>query len=260
MGTAVMIAVAALVIVVISKKPVTNTEQLTPALVLPFVGTTTDAVVGALILNYSDFVNARLAIPIIIVSYMLVGIGLLVGLMIYSAYFIRLTNTGLPPPAMSPSLVLLVGPCGQSSAALQLLGKAAMTFFGRYDKGTFLASSTGAILAAMGDMLGLMLTGMGLLFAAFAVYVILEAAVKRQCKYSLLWWSTIFPMATINTAFIAFSESMDSPTFRVLATALLLILLVDYFVNWYVITRDTQVIRLTWVGRLPLETFYKANF
>jgi tellurite resistance protein TehA-like permease len=233
-----MVAVAILVIVVISKKPVTNTEQLSPALVLPFVGTTTDAVVGGLILNYSDDVNSRLAIPVIIVSYMLVGIGFFVALMIYSAYFIRLTNTGLPPAALSPSLVLLVGPCGQSSAALQLLGQAAMTHFGRYGRGTFLTDTGGSVLAAAGDLLGLMLTGMGLLFAAFATYVILEAAVKRQCKYSLLWWSTIFPMATINTAFISFAESMDSPTFRVLATGLLLLLVIDYLINWAFTIRD----------------------
>ena len=34
------------------------------------------------------------------------------------------------------------------------------------------------------------------------------------------------------TAFLSLSIAMDSPTFRVLTTALLLILLVDYFINW----------------------------
>ena len=33
-------------------------------------------------------------------------------------------------------------------------------------------------------------------------------------------------------SFLQLSISMDSPTFRVLTTALLLILLIDYFVNW----------------------------
>lgn len=33
-------------------------------------------------------------------------------------------------------------------------------------------------------------------------------------------------------SFLQLSISMDSPTFRVLNTAFLLILLVDYFVNW----------------------------
>lgn len=40
------------------------------------------------------------------------------------------------------------------------------------------------------------------------------------------------PAATITVAFLELSVSMDSPAFRVLTTALLLILLVDYFINW----------------------------
>lgn len=36
----------------------------------------------------------------------------------------------------------------------------------------------------------------------------------------------------MTTAFLELSISMDSPTFRVLTAALLLLLLVDYFINW----------------------------
>ena len=36
----------------------------------------------------------------------------------------------------------------------------------------------------------------------------------------------------MTTAFLELSISMDSPTFRVLTTAFLLLLLVNYFVNW----------------------------
>ena len=35
------------------------------------------------------------------------------------------------------------------------------------------------------------------------------------------------------TAFLQLSVSMDSPTFRVLTTGFLLLLLVDYFINWF---------------------------
>lgn len=45
------------------------------------------------------------------------------------------------------------------------------------------------------------------------------------------------------SAFLELSISIDSPTFKVLTTALLLLLLVDYFVNWgftlyYIFTSD----------------------
>ena len=40
------------------------------------------------------------------------------------------------------------------------------------------------------------------------------------------------PAATMTTAFLETSISMDSLTFRVLTAAFLLLLLVGYFINW----------------------------
>ncbi|TKA77025.1 hypothetical protein B0A55_01959 [Friedmanniomyces simplex] len=237
-GTFLTIVIAVAVIVIISKYDMVNIEGITPALVIPFVATATDAVAGGLIVTYSHYVNARLAVPVIIVSYMLTGIGFFAALMVYAVYLARLLNAGLPPAAQSPSLILLVGPLGQSSAALQGLGSAASSFFKTYDKGTFLMQSAGSVCSAVGVLLGLMLAGMAVFFMAFGAYVILEGAIKRQHKYSLMWWSTIFPIATVNTAFIEFSITMDSPAFRGLSAAFLIFLLIDYFINWAFTLRD----------------------
>lgn len=40
------------------------------------------------------------------------------------------------------------------------------------------------------------------------------------------------PAATMALSFLELSISIDSPTFRVLTTAFLLLLVVDYFINW----------------------------
>ncbi|KAK5130621.1 hypothetical protein LTR08_001880 [Meristemomyces frigidus] len=243
-GTAVMVTVAVLVIVIVGKTNIINSDTLTPAMVLPFVGTATNAVVGALIVSQSSHVNARLAIPVIITSYILAGSGFFAATMIYAAYFVKLMNTGLPSPEKTPGLMLLIGPSGQSAAAAQLLGNASQKFFGAYDRGTFFQATAGNTLATVGVLLGLMFVGLGLLFAAFAIYVIVETAFKRQHKYSLIWWSTIFPLATINTAWIEFAKDLDSSTFRVLATIFLLLLLVDYFINWAFTLRDIYMGKL----------------
>lgn len=95
-------------------------------------------------------------------------------------------NTGLPPPPLTPSLIMLVGPAGQTAAAVQVLGSAAQTHFGNYGKGTFLQSQAGELLATVGVLLALLFIGIGLLFAIFGVYVILETAYKRQHKYTLI--------------------------------------------------------------------------
>lgn len=134
--------------------------------------------------------------------------------------------------------MMLVGPCGQSAAAVQLLGSAARQHFGGYARGTFLQSSAGEIVATCGILLGLLFVGMSIFFMTFAIYVILDAAFRRQHKYSLIWWSTIFPCATVNTAFISLATELDSSTFRVLSTILFLVLLIDYFINWGFTIRD----------------------
>ncbi|KAK0272868.1 hypothetical protein LTR91_001243 [Friedmanniomyces endolithicus] len=226
------------VFAIISKHDLANADSITPALVIPFVATATDALVGALIVSYSHGVTARLAVPVIIVSYMLVGIGLFAAEMVYAVYLVRLLSGGMPPATQSPSLILLVGPLGQSSAALQGLGSAASSYFGSYGKGTFLTASTGSICSTVGVVLGLQFAGMGVFFLAFGAYAVLEGAIKWQHKYSLLWWSTIFPIATLTTAFIEFSIAMDSPAFRVLSAIFLIFLLLVYFVNWAFTLRD----------------------
>lgn len=237
-GTTAMVISAVALIIIVSKHNIADTEKLTPALILPFVGTTTDALVGGIICQFSHGVNERMAVPVIIVSYMLTGIGFFAAMMIYAAYLVRLTNAGMPKSFLTPSLVLLVGPCGQSSAALQALGAAAVTHFGKYNKGTFITAGAASILAAVGTWLGLMLTGFGLLFLLFCAYTLLEVAMKREHKYTMLWWSVIFPTGTVNTAFILFATEMDSPAFRVLATVFLIMLIVAYLGNWTFTLRD----------------------
>ncbi|KAI6910616.1 hypothetical protein KC318_g3124 [Hortaea werneckii] len=163
-----MLTISCVVIVVFSKTDIVNaTTTLNPAIIIPFVGTTTDALVGGVICQYSGGVNARLAIPIIVSSYMICGLGFFVAILIWAAYFVKLMNSGLPPPHLTPSLIMLVGPAGQTAAALQVLGTAAKTYFGAYDKGTFLQTQAGEMLATLGVMLGLFVIGIGLLFAIF---------------------------------------------------------------------------------------------
>jgi len=244
LGTAVMITIAVMVFVVAAKTDVIDLAHLSPSIILPFVGTATDAVIGALVVAYSYDVSARLAIPVIIVSYLLVGVGFWVAMMIYAAYFAKVITHGLPPAAQTPSLILLVGPCGQSAAALLFLGHAAMTHFGSYDRGTVLQMTPGMTFATVGVMISLTFLGLGVFLILFGLYIIIETAFKREHQYSLLWWSTIFPLATFNTAFIALAKDLDSPTFRVLSTIFLLALLVNYFINWAFTIRDIYLGRL----------------
>ena len=176
-----------------------------------------------------------------------------------------------------------IGPFGQTSAALQTLASAALTKmdFAGYQKGTLLQASAASGVSSASIVFALLLLGHDIFWLICCLFGILEGVYMRQLSYNLTWWATIFPVgktlllspyrffsssctglvywagvlgwciglttfasaATMTTAFLELSISMDSPTFRVLTAALLLLLLVDYFVNWgftlyYIITND----------------------
>lgn len=46
------------------------------------------------------------------------------------------------------------------------------------------------------------------------------------------WWAVVFPIVTLDTALLQLGTSMDSPAFRVLATALFIFLFIAYLINW----------------------------
>lgn len=46
------------------------------------------------------------------------------------------------------------------------------------------------------------------------------------------WWAIVFPLITLDTALVQLASAMDSPAFRVLATALFVLILIFYILNW----------------------------
>jgi len=205
-----------------------------PSVFLPVIGLLTAASTGGIIVNYGYDVSARLAMPVIIFSYFLVGYGVFFGLMLYSIFTHRLMAAGWPAPAKLPGLFILVGPMGQAAAALQLLGTAANTKqdFAHYNKGTFLTASAASGLDSASILIALLIMGFDYFWALVALFAVVEGAFKKQLTYSMMWWSTIFPLATLVTAWEVLATEMNSPTFKVLATALVIIIVISYFMNW----------------------------
>ncbi|KAL2040517.1 hypothetical protein N7G274_006496 [Stereocaulon virgatum] len=233
-GMAFMLTTCMTIFITLFRTDVTDDRGMSAALTLPIVGVATAAVAGALICNFSYDISPRLAVPVIIVGYFLVGWAVWLAIVLYGVYFQRLLAVGWPEPAKRPHMMMLVGPFGQSAAAIQLLGSAAKTKmdFAGYNKGTFLTAAAAPSANVASVVFALLLLGSDLFWITVALIGILEGAYERKMSYSLVWWTTIFPVSTMTTAFISLSIAMDSPTFRVLSTALLLILLVDFFINW----------------------------
>lgn len=72
-ATAIMVTCAMVVYIALIKMKLTAELKLTSAIFIPAVGTTTNALIGAIVCTYSSDLSARLAVPIIIVGWMLLG-------------------------------------------------------------------------------------------------------------------------------------------------------------------------------------------
>ncbi|KAH0332667.1 C4-dicarboxylate transporter/malic acid transport protein, partial [Aureobasidium melanogenum] len=186
-------------ILVLAKRKVTDDRSLSPAIFLPTISVMTSGTTGGLLVNYSYKISARLALPVIIVSYMCIGYALFLSILLYAIYLHRLIAVGPPQPTKIPSLVITVGPLGQFATAIQLLGTAAYTRadFADYDRGAFLKASAASAVASSGVLVALLILGFALFWIATAWYILIEALLMRKLSFSLTWWSMIFPMGSL---------------------------------------------------------------
>lgn len=221
-------------------------RRLPASILIPAVGVSTAATTGGLIAGYSFDISARLAVPIIIVSFMMVGIGIIMSIFLYTYLLHAMFVDGWPAPEQIVSVWLFVGPMGQSAAAIQLLSSAASTYgrFGGYNKGTFLTAQAAAALDVASILLALWMSGMGIIWVSMAIAAMAESAWKKELKWNLSWNSIIFPTGTLTTSFLLMSKEMDSPAFRVVTTALVIFLVLVFLLNV-----GFSIVRI-WQGKL----------
>jgi len=207
--------------------------QLPPMVLLPCVAVATLATTGGIIASNSSHISARMAVPVIIVSYLSTGIAMFLAIFLYTLVFYNLFSTGWPDPTSTPQLFILAGPMGQTSTALQVLGSAANTYgrFGGYNEGMFLTSSAAQPLHVAGIMFALLLWGMSTLYVLIAICAMAERAFQKQLSWSPKWNSIIFPLGVYTTSMIYFSIEMNGPTWKVLVCILIIVMVILFFVN-----------------------------
>ncbi|KAF2717836.1 hypothetical protein K431DRAFT_315409 [Polychaeton citri CBS 116435] len=218
-------------------------QRMPTTIIIPAVSVSTVAVTGGIVVSMSTGISARLAVPVIIVAFMYVGIGVLMGLILSVHLFHQLLTFGWPPAELVATLWIFIGPLGQSAAALQALGSAANTHgaFAGYNKGTFLTAQAAPALEAACMLIALMLTGLGIVWAVLALYAMMECAYRRELFWAPNWNSTIFPTGTLVTAMLQFSVAMDSPAFRGVTVGLIIIMIAVFLVNMaFAILRISQ--------------------
>ncbi|KAJ4339422.1 hypothetical protein N0V95_007776 [Ascochyta clinopodiicola] len=225
-------------------------RSMTPVLFMAPVGLATAGVEAGNIANNAAEISVRLAVPMIVVGYFVVGIALFMGIILYTLFFHRLLAAGLNPPAQRAGLFILIGAGGQLSSAFQILGTAAMKYFPQYKpqatSATFWEQQTGPGIDYSGLLLGLLLLGFDYFTLCLAVVGVADVFVKKQFSYTLTWWSVVFPTITLVTAWLQLATSMDSPTFRSLTAALYMLVVVVYLLNWVGTIRGIVTGDLIW--------------
>ncbi|KAL2851684.1 voltage-dependent anion channel [Aspergillus pseudodeflectus] len=205
-------------------------EHIPPSFLLPVIAILTSAAGGGVIAQNSTL-SARLKVPAIIVSYMEVGAGMPLAICIDACIMYHHFDQKYPNRDKVYQDMILCGPFGQASFALQILGLAVQNSFGEYNRGTLLTAQAASPIATVSEFVGLLAWGFGTfwwflatLSIVYTLYV--QSGGLRGMSFSMSAWSLIFPWGVYTNGAVQLGKLMDSPAFDVWSTALLLMLVV----------------------------------
>lgn len=187
----------------------TSLPTMTAVWLLPVVAPIVAAASGAVVA--SALSNPQHVLWTIVTSYVLLGIGLPMAMVVLVIYFQRLAMHKLPPREVIVSVFLPLGPMGQGGYAIMELGKMAMKTF---PKTNSLHPIAGEVLYVLGFFIAITLWGFGLVWLFFAI-----ASISRsKFPFNMGWWGFTFPIGVFALSTLTLGEELPSAFFRVLGT------------------------------------------
>lgn len=183
---------------------------------LPIVPAVVTAASGGLLANH--LVDLHSALVVLLISYILMGMGLMLALSIIVIYFYRLAVHKLPPKEVIISSFLPLGPLGQGAYGMIQLGSAGQRVFGdRFIQGL------GNTAYGVGFIMALILWGYGLWYLCVAVYSV-GTTIKYKIPFNMGWWGLTFPLGVFTAATLSIGTVLQSMFFQVLAAVFTCIL------------------------------------
>lgn len=178
--------------------------HLSPASQLPMIAALTVSAGGGTI-SKSARISPELQIPVLIVSYLFLGIGLPLAFALDVLFWARLLDRSLPDKQRTFQDMILCGPWGQASFALQGLGGAVLAgSFASYSSGVFLTAEAAIPVGHASIFAGLLCWGTGTFWWLFAIISILHGATDswkfKGIPYGLACWSLVFPWVCLHLA------------------------------------------------------------
>ncbi|KAJ2140102.1 hypothetical protein IW136_002750 [Coemansia sp. RSA 678] len=219
-------------------------EKVNATLLLPVVPTVVASSAGAIVASVH---SGTTAVAVVLISYALWAMGVGISLMLITFYVVRLILHKLPPPETIVSVFIPLGPLGQSSYAIQLLGVQALRVF---PDGLSQMTYLGEVLHSLGFFLGLLIWSLAIWWFTHAIYSVLYTRFCGPVPFNLGWWALIFPTGTFVSSSGELWDLTGYTFFRILASTIT----VGIVLLWIVVILGT--IRYAWTGELfkPINT------
>ncbi|PWN51040.1 hypothetical protein IE53DRAFT_343002 [Violaceomyces palustris] len=201
-------------------------ESTTAALLLPIVPPITAAATGSVLSEILMERYPTYSMTIVVVSYLVLGIGLPLALLILVLYFQRLLLFKSPPRDVIISVFLPLGPCGQGGEACLHLGQVALKLFPKVStlpgNGVTQLISVGQALYGAGLVSALLLFGLGVWWLLIGVMTLLREVRRGRLKFNMGWWGLTFPLASLAICCARLAIALDSLTLKVVYTGFVL--------------------------------------
>ncbi|WQF87698.1 Putative transporter protein SLAC1/Mae1/ Ssu1/TehA [Colletotrichum destructivum] len=209
--------------------------HISPATQMPVIAALTAAGGGGTICASAALTSAQ-QVPVIVVSYLLIGAGLPLVFALDVLFWARLLGNDQPPRQKTFQDMILCGPWGQSSFALQMLGRAVVGgSFAGYASGVFLAADAAGPVGYTSIFAGLTAWGLATFWWFFAImgvlHAFLDGSVPKKIPYTLAGWALVFPWGVYTNAAVQLGKLLDSEAFKVWSTCLAIMLVAIWLVN-----------------------------
>jgi C4-dicarboxylate transporter/malic acid transport protein len=198
-------------------------ETMNGTWLLPIVPAIVTAAAGGLLANHIQ--GEQRALVVLLISYVLMGMGLILAMMIVGIYFYRLSVHKLPAKEVIFSSFIPLGPLGQGSYGMIQIGSASQRLFG--DK---FITGLGSTAYGMGFLVALLLWGCGVWFLIVAIFSVMITVKKHGIPFNMGWWGLAFPFGAFIAATLSISIVLESIFFQVLSTIFICMLVVIWLV------------------------------
>ncbi|EYE95214.1 putative malic acid transport protein [Aspergillus ruber CBS 135680] len=226
----VLVAVMVIPYVFVKVQP-PGVKAILPCVLLPLISALTSAAGGGVLCVYGQ-ISPRLQVPIIIVSYLEIGLALPMALGLSEIFATRLFDRSFPKLEQIYQDMILCGPFGQGSFAFQVLGQAVLKgAFAEYNRGTFLTAQATQPVAFASHFAGLLSWGYGTFWWCFAIISIVHTFISqpggiRGSHFTMSAWALVFPWGVYTNGAVQLGRIMDAPAFKVWSTTLFILILV----------------------------------